>query len=75
MGHLTHRQQHAFDFFNCTEASEEGQETHEGRCYNQNVNGSGEQVCAQQLTEEVAIDECNEAQYKDNRTADLCKNE
>lgn len=71
MGQVTHRQQHAFDFPNRTEASEEGQDTNERRSHDQNVNGTGEQVRAQQLAEEVAIDECNDAQYKDNCAADL----
>lgn len=61
MGQLTHRQQHAFDFPHRSEAAEEGQETHEGRGDDEDVNRSGEQVRAQQLAEKVTVDECNEA--------------
>lgn len=68
---LTHRQQHALDFAHCTETAEEREQTDSSRGDDQHVNGTGKQVRAEQLTQEVAIDERNEAEHENHCAADL----
>lgn len=71
---FTHRQEHAFDLANGPEAAEEGQHADKRRGDDQHIDSAREQVRAQQLAQEVPIDECNEPQHEHNCAADLCTN-
>jgi len=64
------RQQHALDFADGSETSEERQQADQRRGNDQNVNGSGEQVRAEQLAEEVAVNQRNDSQHENNCAAD-----
>lgn len=60
----TYRQQHEFHFANGPEATEEGEQTNKGWGDDQYVDSAWEKICAEELAEEVTVDERDDANHE-----------
>lgn len=68
---MTHEDNETFHFFGRTETTEERDQTHNGRCNNQHVNGAREQIRSQQFSHETAINQCPNTQTEQDSSTNL----